>query len=205
MNVWQRIGLATVVVLAGCDLGRPPKPERGPKVPAEAKLEYWPKIGWVWELCLDAPDGSAFFTWSDDGDGGPFIRLRPLSCTTAEKDGRDFLRAVGSEQSVEFLFPAAPNRGQDLFGGACPQTLSLQDISEFKATLRTAAASGKLTPEAAESATGMIARLDGIRPEGLRLAGGEGSVDNWSVRCADSSRGIPEKSLESPEHLETGQ
>lgn len=173
-------------------------------MPTDARLEYWPKIGWGWELCIDAPEGSALLTWSGDSAGGG-IKLRLASCVAAGKDRRNFLRATASADHIEFLFPEAPDHGSDFFNTqACPHTVTPETLARFKAILAAALDSGTLAPEAAQDATNMIALFDNVKLERLWLAGGEGNAESWSVRCKDISHTIPETNPNFPEHLKSG-
>jgi hypothetical protein len=181
-----------------------PAYERGAHVPADAKLEYWPKIGWGWELCIDASADSTFFTWSAEGGGGPFIRVRQAACA-AGKDPRDVLRVEGSAQGVEFLFPEAPDTGAEMGGEACPYPVPPETLARFSAALEAAISSGKLTPEAVAEATGMMAQLGQVKLERLWLSGGVGNADAWSLRCKEISKVIPETSPVFPDALKTGE
>jgi hypothetical protein len=156
-------------------------------VPEKASLEYWPKIGWGWELCIDGPQGSALLSWSNGS--GPFTKLRPASCKDAAHDRRDFLRVEGSGRRVEFLFPESP----DDFGlgsdqRACPHSVPPEALAEFRSTLEAARMSPALTPEAAAATDRLIETLQSVRTEDLQLSGGIGNADSWSVLCTPASR-----------------
>ena len=177
--------VAGLMALAAVSACAAPAYERGSHIPAEAKLEHWPKIGWGWALCLDAASDSALFTWGAEGGAGPFIQLRQTTCS-AGSDPRDVLRAKGSAGGIEFLFPEASDKGA-LFGDeGCPHQVSQESLARFGNVLSAAISSGRLTPEAAAEAEGMQTAIGRVEPDRLRQSGGEGNSDAWSIRCKPS-------------------
>lgn len=170
--------IASLAVLSACGA---PAYMRGAHIPEDAKLVNWPKIGWGWELCIDAASGSALFSWEAEHVGDPFIRVRLTTCASGS-DPRDVLRVEGSA-SVDFLFPEAPGDVVELADGACPNQLSPEALVRIGNVLDAAIASGRLTPGAATVAERMLAVITRVNPASLRLAGSMGNNNGWSVRC----------------------
>jgi len=170
--------IAAFAIVSACGA---PAYVRGAHIPADAKLENWPKIGWGWELCLDQAGGSAYFTWDAEDSSGPFIRVREATCA-AGGDPRDILRVEGSAQ-LDFLFPEAPGNGAEFADGACPHRVSPEALARFGNTLEAAIESGRLTPEAAGEAAHMRAAIAQVDPERLALVGSMGNANGWSLRC----------------------
>lgn len=170
--------IASLAALSACG---PPAYVRGDHIPEDAQLVNWPKIGWGWELCIDAAGGSALFSWDAEHVGGPFIRVRQAACA-AGSDPRDVLRVEGSAP-VEFLFPEARSKGAEFETGACPHQMSPEALAQLGEILEAGIASGRLTPEAASAAGSMLDDLAGVNPARLALAGGMGNANAWSFRC----------------------
>lgn len=194
---------AGLVMLAAAACGPPPY-IRGADVPAEARLADGGKLGWLWELCLDAPGGSAFFTWHAERGGGPFIRLRQAGCD-AGADPRGVVRVEETARGVEFLFPAAVLADLEVETRRCPHVISAEAVAGFTAMAEAAVASGRLTPEAIAAARDMAAKLGKVKLERLWLSGGIGNANAWSDRCKDISETIPETNPDFPEELKTGE
>jgi hypothetical protein len=173
------------ILPSACDLFLPAKPPRPENLPELAGAVYWPKVGWGWSLCLDAPAGSTLFTWSAEGFG-PHMRVRGQSCAAATApDERKHLRVEGDAGSFDFLFPEAPADKSALVTLApCPRAVDAHELAALAGVLRAAGASDKLPEDVAKEALAMASSVEDIGPDDLVLVGGIGNTESWSVRCS---------------------
>lgn len=205
----KTIGIVTVVCClfaAGCDFARPPKPSRVDAIPESATLEFRPKVGWVWSLCVDAAGGSNLFSWAEYSTT-PMIRIRPIACASAdEAPDSQHIEITGGPQRVEFLLPARPvDFENDILSGApCPASITPDLLSQYAATAFEASRSQQLTVEAQAEAREMAFAIEALSIDRLWIGGGMGNGQSWRIRCSDISGIIPETNPSFPEHLKLG-